>query len=539
MPRPAADSCADVMEHLKMTDDAAPDSTMSPRWASVAARSALVAIVVAVLVLADAYHRRGHPQGDDFALYLRQARSIFEGNIAQVVADNRFTAVFSGPGPFTPYAYPWGFPLLLAPFVNRWGLDYDRLKWVVVACLAAWVVVAHGAVRRRIGRPAALGVAALVATAPAMLKHTDSLLSEFPAALSVGLVVYAFDRIHLRGSTLLTAGATQLVGLGALSALAFNMRREAIVLFVAVGIVQAGELLAAGHWRDLRSAAHRRSTLWMLAMPHAGFFGTAALAQFLLPSMLFPENGGGISYVDDRLGDYLEVLTDQLGLDKHPRLGLSLLVIAAVGMVLGIRRRPRLDGFLAAVTVLTLLAISTHFRMVGRYYLQLMPWLAYFVVVAVSEVMRAVVGAVRRGAPPGRGWRVALAVVPVLPVLWVVGVHLKVVPEQIGRIADDDAAGFVHVGPANPWVTPIYDAVDKYAEPNDVVVFFRARTMTLMTDRRAIQTGDLERTIAYGDWLAQLRDSDFYQVDLDRPTLESLGFQLVWSDARWYLWRVP
>lgn len=522
-----------------MTDDAAPDSRPFPRWVSAAAKGALVAIVVVVVVLADAYHRRGHPQGDDFALYLRQARSIFEGNIAQVVADNRFTAVFSGPGPFTPFAYPWGFPLLLSPFVNRWGLDYDRLKWIVVACLATWVVLAHGVVRRRIGRLAAIAVAALIATAPAMLKHTDSLLSEFPAAMSVGFVLYAFDRLHRKGSTLLTAGTAQLVGLGALAALAFNMRRETIVLFVAVGLVQAGELVAAGHWRDLRSGTHRRATLRTLALPHAGFFGTAVVSQLLLPSMLFPENGGGLSFVDDRLGDYLEVFTDQLGLDKHPRLGLSLLIVAAVGMVLGIRRRPRLDGFLAAVTVLTLLAISTHFRMVGRYYLQLMPWLVYFVVVAISEVLRAAASLARRGSAGGRSWRVALAVVPVLPVLWVVGVHVKVVPGQIGRIADDDAAGFVHIGPANPWVVPIYDAVDKYAEPNDVIVYFRARTMTLMTDRRAIQTGDLERTIAYGDWFAQLRESDFYQVDLDRATLESLGFELIWSDARWYLWRVP
>lgn len=522
-----------------MSEPESPRTSEQRRWTWWSARAALTAIVVVVLVLADAYHRRGHPQGDDFALYLRQARSIFDGNIAEVVADNRFTALFSGPAPFTPNAYPWGFPLLLSPFVNRFGLDFDRLKWVVVACLAVWVVVLHGVVRRRLGRVAALSVAALVATAPAMLKHTDSLLSEFPAAMSVGFVLFAFDRIHRHGRTLLSGRTGELVGLGALAALAFNMRRESIVLFVAVAAVQVGELAFAGGWRGLVDGRTRRSAGRVLAMPHAGFFGTAALAQLLLPSMLFPENGDSLSFVDDRLADFREVFTDQLGLDKHPGLGLFLLLAAVLGMVLGIRRRPRLDGFLASVTVLTLIAVSTHFRMVGRYYLQLIPWLVYFVVVAANEIIRTAHGAVRSGTAMGRGWRTALRVVPVVPVLWVVAVHAKVVPEQIGRIADDDAAGFVHTGPANPWVRPVYDAVDKYAEPNDVIVFFRARTMTLMTDRRAIQTGSLERTVAYGDWFAQLRDSDFYQVDLDRPTLESLGFELVWSDARWYLWRVP
>ena len=45
------------------------------------------------VVLAIEPHRRGHAQGDDFALYLRQARSIFEGDIGAVVADNRFAVL--------------------------------------------------------------------------------------------------------------------------------------------------------------------------------------------------------------------------------------------------------------------------------------------------------------------------------------------------------------------------------------------------------------------------------------------------------------
>ena len=185
------------------TDDAAADSShvggawfgrltaMSP--SAILLRLMLVVMVVGIAALANAYHRVGHPQGDDFALYLRQARSIFEGNVAQVVADNRFTAIYSGKAPFTPFAYPWGFPLLLSPFVNRWGLDYDRLKWVVVDCLVVWAVLVHGVVRRRIGRPAALAILGLVFTAPAVLKHTDSLLSEFPAAMVVGIVLFAFE----------------------------------------------------------------------------------------------------------------------------------------------------------------------------------------------------------------------------------------------------------------------------------------------------------------------------------------------------------
>lgn len=524
-----------------MNDEAPAEHLLAqPRVLRLTRVAVLSALVLLIVVLANAYHRVGHPQGDDFALYLRQAQSIFDGNMAQVVADNRFTAIFSGSEPFTPYAYPWGFPLLLSPFVNRWGLDYDRLKWVVVLALAAWAVLVHGVVRRRIGRIGAAAVVLCVFTAPAMLKHTDSLLSEFPHALAVGLVVWWFDRIHRQHGRLRDAPNGALIGLGALGALAFNFRRESIVLFVAVAVIQLAELIAGG-WRSLRS----RPGVQRFIAPHVGFFGTAIAAQLLLPSMLFPRNADKPSFIDDRLGDYRSVLTDQLGLAKHERLGLTILVIAFVGVIFGIRRRPHLDGFLFAVGGLSMLAVSSHFRMVGRYYLQVLPWIVYFVVVAVIEIISLirpvfdVDGETEQTRPPGRRFAPIVAMVAIAPLLWVTAVHARVVNRQVREIAEATAGGFVHTGPANPTVIPIFDAVKRYTGPSDVVVYYRARTMTLLTDRRAIQTSDIERVVAIGDWFAQKRGASFYQPDLPPAVLESLGFSLVWSDDTWLLWRIP
>ena len=186
---------------------------------------ALGVVVAVAAVAAILLHRNGHNQGDDFALYLRQARSIFDGDPAQVVADNRFAVLNTG-GAFSPIAYPWVFPLLLSPFVKWWGLDYDKLKLVEVACFCAWIVLVHGIVRRRAGRLLALAVAAVVATAPALLAHTDQLLSEFPHALAVGVFIWWIDRVKA-SHDLVTATTRQLVILGALGALAYNVRARA------------------------------------------------------------------------------------------------------------------------------------------------------------------------------------------------------------------------------------------------------------------------------------------------------------------------
>ena len=110
--------------------------------------------------LATALHRHGHAQGDDFALYLRQARSIFDGDIGGVIDDNRF-GVLNSDTAFSPIGYPWVWPLVLSPFVHFWGLDYDRLKLVTVAMFCAWLVLLFGIVRRRLGRWPALGVTAV------------------------------------------------------------------------------------------------------------------------------------------------------------------------------------------------------------------------------------------------------------------------------------------------------------------------------------------------------------------------------------------
>ena len=489
---------------------------------------ALGALVLTAVALAVSLHRNGHTQGDDFALYLRQARSLFDGDMADVVADNRFS-VLNSSGRFSPYAYPWGWPLLLSPFVHLWGLDYERLKLVEVAAFCAWLVLVHGIVRRRAGRLLALGVTAVVATAPLLIAHTDQLLSEYPAAAAVALFIWWWDRIQVR-ERLTTAAPTDLMILGALAAVAFNVRRETIVLVAAIAVIQVVEL--AGLVRRRRHVRRPVPMPWRaVATPYLAFAASAVLIQLVLPSMLFPDNGDHARYIGARIGDYTGDLSEQLGLGSHPVIGVVVLGVAVVGMVVGCRRRPGLDGPLAVITVLSALAISTHFRMVGRYYFQILPWVIYFASVAVGAAAELVLRSRR-----ARRWAPRLAVVPLV---YLVVVHAAVLPGDIGDARDFNRAGRQQVGPTSPDVTPIFDAVAMYTRAEDVIAYFRARTMTLYTDRLAIQTTDIDRVRDRADFYAQQRGSTYYQPELTMEEAEELGFTMVWSNSRWILWRVP
>lgn len=500
----------------------------------VARTATLPLIVIVSALLASMLHRAGHTQGDDFALYLRQARSIFDGDIGQVVSDNRF-AVLNSDGSFSPIAYPWVWPLLLSPFVHQWGFDYDRLKYLEVGAYCLWLVLLHGIVRRRIGWWPAVAITAVFATAPLFLAHTDQLLSEFPHLAAVGLVIWMLDRVR-RDATLLTATTGQLVALGALVTLAFNVRRESLVLLGVIGVTMMYDVIhdAATAQRPEQPVVDRvldtvHDQWRRLLTPFATFAATAVLAQLLLPTDLLPDNGNSSGFIDDRLGEYPAILSAQLGLGDNTTIGVIVLVVAACGVVIGVRRRPTLDGPLAALALFTALLIGTHLRQVDRYWFQVTPWVAYFATVALLS---------------GFGWALArrhprVAVAAALaPLLVLVVAHLVVLRGDVREVQEYHDAGRAQTGPANPTVMPIYAAVNTLTPPDAIIAHFRARTMTMLTDRRSFQTSNFERIAERADYYAERRNSTYWQPELDETVARRAGFEQVWSDQRWILWRI-
>lgn len=497
---------------------------------SLARSLTLPVVVIFSAFLAMSLHRTGHTQGDDFALYLRQARSLFDGDVGQVVADNRFAVLNSDSG-FSPIGYPWVFPLLLSPFVHLWGLDVDRLKLVEVGCLCLWLVLLHGIVKRRIGWWPALAIVAAFGTAPAFLAHTDQLLTEFPHLAALGIVIWWYDRIR-REATLITSSMNDLIVLGALVALAFNVRRESIVLLGVIAVMAVYDVVRARSARDsfVDGVLDTVGRSWRaLVAPFASFAVAATLFQLLLPTDLLPDNGNNASFLGQRLGEYPGILSAQLGFGEHPALGAIILVVAVIGVVIGVRARPTLDGPLALLALLSALVISTHLRRVDRYWFQVTPWVVYFVTVA---------------AIAGAGWvlarRVRLAgVVALVPVLVLIAAHLVVLPGDMRDVDEFNSAGRVQSGPSNPTVAPVFQAVNELTPPDAIVAYYRARTMTLMTDRRSFQTKQLDRIEARADYYAERRNSTYWQPSLTPSQAKAAGFEEVWSDQRWILWRLP
>jgi hypothetical protein len=320
-----------------------------------------------------------------------------------------------------------------------------------------------------------------------------------------------------------------------LAAVAFNVRREGIVLIGVIAATQvAGLVVHAARQRRSDGPRARRGLDWSrLAMPYGAFAASVVLAQLLLPTDLLPDNGDGPGFIDDRLWhDYPAVLTTQLGLGGHRSLGLAILAVALVGVVVRCRRSPATDVPLAALMVLSALAVSTHFRLVERYYLQVTPWVLYFAVSALAAGALSLSARWPRSGP----WLVRAVIA--VPLLVLVAVHAAVVPGDVADAREFDRDGHVQIGPTHPDYLPIFEAVRAHTAPDDVVAYFKARTMTLLTERRAIQGDDLEMVLRNADWFAMQRGSTRSQPLLSRAEAEAAGLTAVWQDEHWILWRI-
>lgn len=475
----------------------------------------MVVVTVVVWWLAVLHHHGGISWGDDFALYLRQARSVFDGNVGQVIADNRFNVMNAAKPGFSPIAYPWGWPLLLSPFVRLWGLDYERLKLLEVACLCGFLWVFHSLLQRRCSRWVAVGVVAAVGTTTAYLAHTDFLLSEYPYMFAAVTTLWWLDRCRRTGALDL-ATRQHLVVLGLLAVAVFNVRREGVAIILA--IAGTGVLDLRGRWRtaDLRHAA---TPLVTFVVGVVGF-------QLLMPSSLAPEYAdAGLHQTWHKLGSpFRGAFADQMGLPELRRTWLLLVFLLVIaGLVVRLRRAPRLDMPLAVFAIGSLVMVGTIPALADRYLLPITPFALYFAVQALVALP----------LPRNAGRWVGLSALVALVV-----VHTVRTVDTIDRVQQSRGHGAVVDGPEAPYAQAALSAVRTHTHMDDVVAFFKVRLLTLYTDRRGVQSSDLDVIRQRADYFLMRRDSSASQPLVSATQGAALGWTIAWQDTDWVLWRL-
>lgn len=488
----------------------------------------LLAVLVAVAALAVALHRDGLGWGDDSTLYLRQAQSLVDGNVGQVIADNHFDVANAAKPGFSPHVYPWGWPILLAPFLRWWGLDTARLKLVEVACLCGFLGVFHSVVRRRTGdgagRWVALGIVAAIGTTLAYLQHTDELLSEFPYMFAVALTLWWLDRCRRDGTLeapldrpLDQAGRNRLIVLGLLAVVAFEIRREGLAMVVAIAATHLVE--SRGRWRRLDRRA--------IATPYVSFVVGVLALQALLPSALAPEYAGsGLHQTWRKLhGSFRVAFGEQLGLDHLHGIALvAVLALVVGGVVLRLATNAADDIGLVVFATVSMTIVGMIPAVADRYLLAVTPFAVYFAAQAIAAVR----------LPRDTGRWAAVGALGAMTLL-----HVTKLPDPVRAIQHANESGTVQDGPLTAYAQAGFDAVRHHTHESDVVAFFKARSMTFFTGRRAVQSSDLQVLRERSDFFLARRHSGFSQPLVSDVDAAAMGWVSVWSSDQWQLWRLP
>lgn len=498
-------------------------------------------LAIAIGLISSINHFQGVDWGDDFALYMRQAKAIAIGNIGEVLADNRFVVDNSGWHTFSPYSYPWGWPLIVSPVYAVLGLNYEAVKLLEVIALCTFVACYYALTRRRLGAGGALLLTLVVGLSPAYVGWTDTALSDLPYLAFVGVSLWWMDRCRARG-LLGEAGTGSLVILGLLIAYAFNIRREGVVLLVSLAALHL--VLIVNEGAELRSLSALRRLRWKkILTPYITFFASVVTFHLLLPTVMWPRPvGAGLHNLPERLAYFREVLAEQIGINDPGETPMSLLnseylgnltisllaALAVAGMILRLANRPDEDVALAAYLCGTGLIVGMSPYQEGRYLLSITPFLLYF----AYQALPALAGSLGRHKLP-----VVLATL-VSAVFFAIFLtaNARDLVHSTRYHMDYD---FIVNGPESPSAQEMFAVVREQASSDDVILFFRARAMTLYTDRRAIQGSNLEQLLPRVGWYAMAKGSTYSQRLLTDDEAAGWGLTKTWENDGWVLWKAP
>src|SRR6185295_17632430 len=102
--------------------------------------------------------RYDHDWGDDFAMYIIEAKKIATGQ-SLLDLGYLYDRVNAGGG---PPAYPVGFPLMLAPVYRFFGISFRHFHYLMSALAAAFSILTFLYIRKKTGVVAGAFALALV-----------------------------------------------------------------------------------------------------------------------------------------------------------------------------------------------------------------------------------------------------------------------------------------------------------------------------------------------------------------------------------------
>jgi hypothetical protein len=442
---------------------------------------------------------RGQLWWDDFASYLMQAKAILTGNTADFIQHNTFTIQNSSYPP-GPVAYPWGYPLLLAPVVALFGLNTLALKLIGVAFYAVFLITFYFLAKTRLVDWVALLLTSLLAFNPSLLQANDQIISDIPFLAVSTLGIFLIDYLSLRGALApkqspvkqenphlgrllhsLTLARNDVLGL-AIGATIFAtaiLRTNGILLLVPLAVA-----LLISYWPDWKTALKR-------ALPP----GLTFAFLFVISSLLVPN--GQDSYLSHfsmfNLPRLLDNILYYLWLPARTfellPAGMIFYPILAVFLLVSIFSHWKRDLVIHAYSLATLgLFILWPERQGLRFIYPILPFLFIFACDGTQLAFSRI--------PTTWQTRASRAVTVLWGLLLILSLGISANMAYVNMASRRDING-----PFDPVSYELYDFIRTKTPADSVIIFVRPRALRLFTNRDSFMTTECA-DLPKGDYVA-------------------------------------
>lgn len=430
-------------------------SAAAPLRVGIGAGVVLASLVLGVVLVHAGALRSGHEWSDDYAMYVSHALNLLGG---RPYGDTGYVPnPWAVPGPAT---YPPVYPLLIAPWVARWGADLQMLKILGLVMLGAALLPAYALLRPRTGTGAALALVAMLGFSPFFIEFRDEIRPDTTFLFFFLSTLVLGERWTGSAQTLDGARIAQGALLGLVAYLAYGTRSVGIVLLPALALLELWRLRRLGPvlWTAL--------AVWLAfaAVQSTTLHADAAYARLLT---LDPHT---LAYNAWKYTASLALLWNN-GLDEPWGRALRALLavtsgsLAVVGYVSRIRHGPTVLEIVPWLYMLPLLVFWVGTMIQQRYMLPLFPIFLYYAWVGLDTVQR-------RLTPR---WRSVL----------LLALGAGVASSYISAYARQDA-GEIQPGISNPAAAQVFAYVREQTPADAVLLVGRARAFALYGQRRSV-----------------------------------------------------
>lgn len=469
---------------------------------------------------------------DDFASYILQARAILDGRMVEFVAENG-RAIAQSTYPVGPAAYPWGFPLMLAPIYALAGLSITAFKLVNTVAFVAFLAVFYAYARQRFNLLLSAALVSVLAFNPSLLKAQDLIQADFAFLLATTASLFLLDLQWRTGRS----PAWQKIVLGVLIFWSFFLRTNGILLLGPLALVDFFQ------WRSNPQPGFR-----LISLPYLAF-----LALFGLSLILFP--GGQSSYFEHyelffspaRLFEnFLFYLTLPGWLFNGLPLSTLFFALTGLACLWGISQKARAELPALAFSLLTMAIFITWPERQGlRFIYPILPFYMVFAAHGLTDIVNRIRLKYRPStAPPRTGgsaqgwildtehWILPSALLGTLALISLLTTFQQANWQLFSREEIN--------GPFDPVSAEMFAYVREKTAADSTIIFFKPRLMKLMTGRYSILIEDCAR-INEGDYVVihekQERNGQIHPDEI-KTCNPNVALQIAFKNQRFTIYQI-